>query len=121
MSLRPRFYIALASAFIAIGAHVIADRFFLYWTVPQIDIPIHMLGGIMAGLFSGVALMAAGKSQTWRAIVLGSLIVGIGWELLEVVMHSVDTMRWWYPYDTVKDLIDDMIGGTIAYLIWKKL
>lgn len=121
MSLRARFYIALTFAFIAIGAHVIADRFFLYWTVPQIDIPIHILGGIMAGLFSGVALMAAGRSQTGRAIVLGSLIVGIGWELLEVVMHATDTVGLTYPYDTVKDLIDDMIGGTIAYLIWRKL
>lgn len=121
MSLRAKFYIALLSAFIAIGAHVVADKFFLYWTVPIIDIPMHILGGIMAGLFAGVALMAAGKSQTFRGIILGSLIVGIGWEILELVTHAAEPSLWWYKYDTAKDLIDDMIGGTIAYIIWKKL
>lgn len=75
----------------------------------------------MAGLFGGVALMAIKKSQTWRAIALFTLFIGIGWEVLEIVTRAVDVTIWWYPLDTMKDIINDLIGGTIAYFIWRKL
>jgi len=121
MSLRARFYLAFASSFVAIGAHLVANHFYLYWTMPNIDVPIHILGGIMAGLYVGTLFFALKKPQTWLVIALGTLAVGIGWELLEVLTHAVDVTDWWYPYDTAKDLLDDLIGGSIAYLIWKRL
>ena len=121
MSIRSRFYIALASSFVAIGAHVIADRFYLYWTIPNIDVPVHILGGIMAGLFVGVGLLIFRQPETWAKVVFFTFLIGVGWEVLEVITHAVDVTVWWYPYDTLKDLIDDIIGGTIAYFIGRKI
>lgn len=121
MSLRARFYLALASSFIAIGAHLVADYLYLYWTLPYIDVPIHILGGIMSGLFAGVALRFCGLTESWKNMLAGALVIGISWEVLEIGMGAVEFFDQRYYIDTIKDLIDDLIGGSIAYLIWRKL
>ena len=117
MSLRARFYLALASSFIAIGAHLVADYFYLYWTLPNIDIPIHILGGVMSGLFAGVGLKFFGFNESWKNFLLTVLVIGISWEVLEIGTGAVTFFDQKYIIDTIKDLIDDLLGGSIAYLI----
>jgi hypothetical protein len=81
---------------------------------------MHILGGIMAGLFTFVFLQIAKLSESTRNLVMGVLIVGVGWELLEL-FYRVDELTNWYWIDTAKDLINDTIGGLVAIYIWKKI
>jgi hypothetical protein len=81
---------------------------------------MHILGGIMSGLYAGVLLRASGLKESWKNFIILVLLVGVGWEVLEYIMHVAD-IDFWYWVDTAKDLIDDMIGGTIAYYLWRKI
>ena len=120
MSNRQRFYLALSIAFIIISFHQIATDLYLYWTYKWIDIPMHIMGGIMTGLFTFVLLRAAGWSESKLYLFIGVLLVGVAWELLEVHFRvsPLDAPYW---FDTRKDLIDDIIGGLISIYIWKKI
>lgn len=120
MTLRLRFYFALLAAFVAIGLHLIAHELYLYWTMKWIDIPIHIIGGIMSGLFVLVGLQAGKLKESLIYTLIGVFMIGIAWEVLELYykVAEVDFMYW---LGTIKDLIDDCIGGLIAFYIWKKL
>jgi uncharacterized BrkB/YihY/UPF0761 family membrane protein len=120
MTLRVRFYIALASSFVAVGVHLLANNLYLYWTYKQIDILVHIIGGIMAGLYTLVFLRAFSQKEDWRSLLVGVLLIGVGWEILELY-YKVGTLNLYYWLDTIKDLIDDAIGGYIAFRIWKKI
>jgi hypothetical protein len=120
MSNRQRFYLALAFAGFVILLHKIAHELYLYWTYRWVDIPMHILGGIMAGLFTFVFLRITRLSENTRNLIIGVLLVGIGWEILEL-LYKVDALSTRYWIDTVKDLIDDTIGGLISIYIWKKI
>lgn len=120
MSNRQRFYFALAFAAFVILLHKIAYELYLYWTYRWVDIPMHILGGIMAGLFTFVFLRITRLPENTRNLIIGVLLVGIGWEILEL-LYKVDVLSTRYWIDTVKDLIDDTIGGLISIYIWKKI
>jgi len=119
-SLRAQFYIALASSFIVIGLHLVATTFYLYWTFPRIDIFMHIAGGVMAGLYGGVFLKAFKLPESFGNFLLFAFIVGFGWEILEL-FYKVADVDAWYWVNTVQDLIDDMIGGALAYYLWRKI
>lgn len=81
---------------------------------------MHILGGLMAGLFAFVFLRALKTGENARNVLLGVILVGLGWEALEL-WYRVDIVGFQYWKDTVKDLINDMIGGIISIYIWKKI
>ncbi len=120
MSSRQRFYLALTFAGFVIILHKIAHELYLYWTYRWVDIPMHIMGGIMAGLFTFVFLRITRLAESTRNLILGVLIVGVGWEILEI-FYKVDTLSFRYWIDTTKDLLDDTIGGLISIYIWKKI
>lgn len=120
MSNRQRFYFALAFAAFVILLHKIAHELYLYWTYKWVDIPMHILGGIMAGLFTFVFLRITRLPESTKNVLIGVMIVGVGWEVLEL-LYKVDALSTRYWIDTVKDLIDDTIGGLISIYIWKKI
>ncbi len=120
MSLRARFYLALLLSFLVIGLHIVATYLYLYWTLPGTDVFMHIIGGIMAGLYATVFLEAFRIKESWSRVLLLVFLVGLGWEALELIYH-VALVDFWYWVDTVKDLVDDIIGGTIAYYIWRKI
>ena len=88
------------------------------------DIFMHILGGL--GI--GISLAAFIKQNTHRiihkrrAIIIGALIAGIIWELFEVIYniagYPVGTKL--YFLDTLKDLVDDCIGGAFASWLFIK-
>lgn len=120
MSTRARFYLALLFAASIIFIHMLAFNLSLYWTYRWVDIPMHILGGIMAGFFTLVSLQYFRLKETLLYTLIGVLAVGIGWELLEL-FYKVDILNFRYWTDTAKDLIDDTIGGLISIYIWKKI
>ncbi len=120
MSLRARFYFALATSIIVIGIHMIAHTFYLYWIYKQIDIPVHMLGGLMSALYVLVGLRYLNWKESFKNVFIGVLVIGIAWEVLEII-YKVAEINFAYWLNSGKDLISDSVGGYLGYLVWKKL
>lgn len=120
MTIRQRFYLTLAYAAFVIFLNSIAHAFYLYWNYRWVDIPMHILGGIMAGLFSLIFIRAIRMPETFVNALTGVLLVGLGWEVLEL-LYKVDVVNFAYWTDTVHDLINDLLGGLIAIYIWRKI
>lgn len=120
MSLRARFYFALVTSIIVIGIHMIAHTFYLYWIYKQIDIPVHVLGGLMSALYVLVGLRYLNWKESILNTCLGVLIIGIGWEILEII-YKVDEINFAYWLNSGKDLVSDSVGGYLGYFVWKKL
>ena len=85
------------------------------------DIPLHILGGVWAGLWVATAgEFFSIRLSIWH-IVLSVLLIGIGWEVFEYVFDMKGSAFMSYPVDTAKDLIADCIGGVIAVFITARL
>ena len=114
----------LLAAIITLLAHVAGLKSF-YYTIFQYDIYMHILGGITIGLFL-YALVSSFRPQLTQKrckVIVGVFVIGVLWELFEAYYNiagaPVGTKA--YYIDTVKDLIDDIIGATItAFLFIKK-
>jgi len=104
----------------------------LYATLGWLDISMHMLGGLWVGLmlahFFGKKLGLIDLRQNlWLTLflVLGTTtVVGVFWEFYEFsISQLAPTFTHLFTKgnmelrDTLKDLLDDMVGGSIAGLI----
>lgn len=88
----------------------------LHVNSPLFDVVMHILGGVGIGLLvlalaDSDAIRPRNKS---RAIILGALIAGLVWEIIEAY-YNINGHKLWsdaYYLDTAKDLVSDLIGGT---------
>lgn len=74
----------------------------------------------MSGLFILTALRFLKWEEVTKSVIFGCLVIGLAWEVLELA-YKVQDINAYYYFDTVKDLINDCIGGLIALKIWKRL
>ncbi len=101
--------------------HYLALKFYLYWTYKWVDIPMHIMGGMIVssmGLwaiyFSPLKnLLLNNSKKTLLVSVIIIFIVGFLWEVFELqfglISYSlVDRI------DSIKDMFDDIIGALIA-------
>ncbi|OGE81100.1 MAG: hypothetical protein A3H72_01475 [Candidatus Doudnabacteria bacterium RIFCSPLOWO2_02_FULL_48_8] len=105
--------------------HVVAVYLDLYDRIPNIDIPMHFLGGGAVSLIS-IYLTKNSKFKTWQYLifVLGfTIIVGIGWEYFEFAVDQIfeDKFGWnrMTLRDTLGDLLYDGLGATIFWVVYK--
>jgi len=100
----------------------------LYYQYSTYDVFVHILGGIGIGLFITAFVKSNLKNEAkvanirWK-IILGVLMVGIVWELFEMYYNiaSAPIGTKAYYIDTVKDLMDDIIGGgLVAWVCFRK-
>lgn len=97
----------------------ISLKFYLYWTNSWVDIPMHIFGGaLVSSIGLWIFYFSPWKNlfiRTPKQILILSVLVGFSigflWEIFELMAGmtslSVDKI------DTVKDLIDDIIGALI--------
>lgn len=118
-SIRKPIYIGVLIAVIVIALHAGASYFSWYWIFRWFDIPMHIMGGVFAGYAGMVIYMfkTGRKNPALWVPLLGALIVGILWELLEHA-YGVAGLDAVNRFDTIKDVVDDMMGGVIALAIW---
>jgi hypothetical protein len=100
---------------------IVANKLYLYWTYTWLDKTMHVMGGFAAGLL-GLICYEYMRRKPGRLLtaLIGALIIGSMWELLEYILH-ISRLGPQFLIDTASDLTMDIIGGLIAYLIWKKL
>jgi hypothetical protein len=93
----------------------------LYFSIPLYDVFMHILGGVGIGLLVGAIIKSDFDAIASKGskIVLGVLVIGIVWELFEIIFNVAGYPLWSKAYflDTVKDLFDDCLGGLIAFWV----
>ncbi|MDP3996182.1 MAG: hypothetical protein Q8P86_00620 [bacterium] len=115
--------ISIFVLFIAIGAlHAFSIHFYFYWIFWWLDIPMHFLGGLFAGLvglwtylYSGVfSYDKQGRFRLVFAAVIGALVIGGFWEVYEYFTGQTYNAIRNYPLDVLKDMVFDVLGGFVA-------
>lgn len=74
----------------------------------------------MSGLFALVLMRFMKWPETIGNVIIGVLLVGLGWEVLELFYRAM-ALGPLYRIDTFKDLVNDVIGGLLAIYTWKKI
>ncbi len=118
---RPSFILML----VVVALHWLASINGWYWTTNWYDSMMHLLGGLWVFLF---ALWVAHtkyaqkflKDLSVRNLLIFVLVVGVLWEIHEIVFGFTDFFDPGYPLDTTKDLVMDMLGGALGAFIYKK-
>lgn len=115
------FLIAISTLALAQQA---AMTFFLYWKYLWLDMPMHFLGGVCVALgFSILPFLRINlppRMRTLPAYLAFVLFVGILWETFEFANGiSLVSEKEHLLSDTLIDLILDLCGGYLGYLIIK--
>ncbi len=114
------FKLMLFAVFVAL-CHFFALEFYLYWTHKWVDIPMHIMGGM---LVSSIGLWTIHFSP-WRNLFLNNskniflisvliiFTVGFLWEVFELQFGLI-SYSFVDRLDSIKDMFDDIIGALIA-------
>lgn len=78
------------------------------------DIPLHVLGGMLAGLIGMWFFAIFGRRASYTAALCGAIVLGILVEVAEFSLGLTYSPFMSYPVDVLKDLCNDVIGGLIA-------
>lgn len=111
------FFLIAASVLATI--HVLSLELYLYWQHLWLDIPVHMLGGatVALGVFTIHDLTKKFPSRLLYPIpvLLFVLMAALAWEVFEIKAGVPIEAN--FAVDTMIDLIMDMLGGTIGYVV----
>lgn len=114
----PTLYFLLSSSILAI-THVLALELFLYWRYWWLDIPVHFLGGIVAGLglyvLRDLRVLDRSFSISLIKVLACVFVVAVAWEVFEYsIGYPVIEFFW---SDTLIDLAMGLLGGLVAYTV----
>jgi ABC-type multidrug transport system fused ATPase/permease subunit len=112
-------------------AQVLLLRFDVYGSLWWSDIPMHILGGMWVALIFKYLFLEKNNTSVkingfWANLILCLgfvVLIGVLWEFYEFFVDSILFAQYQQTLaDTMKDLLDDMIGGAIvsAYYLIKK-
>lgn len=102
--------------------HLAAIRFNLYYSIIWFDVVVHFVGGVFAGLWALQIFlyrnigdtMAPSRTKIFLTAILGSLLLGLFWEIFEWSTGLIFTAKSTYAFDTVLDFVADVAGGIAA-------
>ena len=102
-----------------------ANKFYWYYSIPYLDMIMHFLCGFWVGLaFTYLFPFKAEEKFAKFALktLLFVLLIGVGWEVFEILVNDVLARNPFDFPDTFSDLFFDLFGGLCAILyLWKKL
>jgi hypothetical protein len=104
----------------------IAVKLYWYYSIWYFDMITHFLGGFCVGL--AVLWLLSYKTSspelTFKLIykvVLGVLLIGISWEIFEILFNNIIAQNSFNLLDTLSDIFFDLSGGLYAILyLWIK-
>jgi len=81
---------------------------------------MHFLGGFWVGLaYFYIFLLQNMSSRLIFKILFSVLIIGVGWEVYEILVNDILAQNPFNYIDTVSDLFFDLFGGLCAILyLW---
>ncbi len=95
------FYLSLASPSVQL----------IWWW----DIPMHISGGMWAGLIAAWFILVSGRTPTLAECVYFALFCGVAVEVLEYLIGWGVNPFMHPAIDTAKDFVMDAIGGYLAH------
>lgn len=96
------------------------DRTNLYYEIPWLDIPMHVMGGFGIASLTLSISNYKNKNISLLGVLAVYACVAIGWELYELVGDILNHSVWNGWSDTISDFINGMIGAYGAYYLLKK-
>jgi hypothetical protein len=121
LSMRPVIYLAILPLAVLVGVlHTFAITHYFYWRFFWFDMVVHLSAGALAGLLFYIFAryyMTPPRAAAYG--ILGALLVGVLWEYFEFA-NGVSQYVAGFWFDTGKDLLMDILGGTAAVLICAK-
>ena len=100
------------------SAHFLANKFYWYVSIWWFDMPMHFFGGFWIGL-AALYFFGYKKEDSINfilKILLSVLIVGIGWEVYEILVNTLMAENLFNYLDTISDISFDLSGGLFAIL-----
>ena len=106
-------------------ANILAGKFFWYSSIWYFDMIMHFLGGLwLSFVLVYVYLFVLKKEiksyvQMAFFIIISALIIGILWEIFEVVVSALTTSDKFNVLDTASDIFFDLSGaiaGSVYFL-----
>lgn len=102
-------------------ANALANKFYWYSSIWYFDIVMHFLGGFAVGL---LALYLTRTEEISKPVVLrvmlAVVLVGLGWEIFELVVDKVISRNVLNILDSSADLFFDSAGGLAAVFYYVK-
>ncbi len=114
----------LVTSFALMWFHTQALENFWYWIYPWFDILTHFIGGVVVAfamvimyLYYPLGTRILNEKVLKTLTVVYVLVVGVLWEVFEVLIRSTGPQEEHYFIDTISDLFVDVSGGLLVYLI----
>ncbi len=99
----------------------LARIFYWYYSVSWFDMPMHFLGGLWLGLFFIYVLYQKTPfSTSIFKIILGVAIIGLSWELFQLIVKNGIGQTRFDALDTISDIFFDLAGGSFAIFLYFK-
>lgn len=119
---RKKIFIWLATLiFLIFSANFVANKFYLYSSIPYFDMVMHFLGGFWLSLaFIWLYNKEKLNPVNILKIMLSVLAVGVVWELFEIVVNSSLAKNPFDAFDTLSDLFFDLFGAVCAVVCVQK-
>jgi uncharacterized membrane protein YjdF len=118
------FWFQAAILFFVAAFHGSAEYFSWYYMHPSLDIPMHYLGGLWAGLvvywfLRDVVGYREKMLRLYVFLLISVLFIGLIWECFELFIHviSIDQIDM---QDSFKDICMDLFGGFTACTLIKR-
>jgi len=113
---------------ILIAIHYVGSYYSLYWYYSWFDTLVHVFSGLwialvllwLASFFGQMNSLYDYKVKSFLIAFIGAIIIGVVWELLENFSQVTYTSANGYYLDTAGDILNDALGGILAYLYFIK-
>lgn len=93
---------------------------YLFYEFWWLDIPMHILGGFGVAIFTSAIFSYFKIKISYKRIFWILIITAITWEFWEYFTGQTEYYDWIGRLDTVKDIINGIIGASIGYHFVKK-
>jgi uncharacterized BrkB/YihY/UPF0761 family membrane protein len=119
---KKKLLIRLTSLILFIFAiNVLANKFYWYYSIWYFDMPMHFLGGFWLSLaLVWLFPLSNVNSKYISKIILGALLIGIFWELFEILFNNYIAQNPFNTLDTLSDIFFDLAGATAGVLYFLK-
>ena len=119
---KKKLVIRITSLILFISAlNFIILKFHWYFSIWWSDMPMHFLGGFWLGLVFLWFLKPKDLSfKVILKIILGVLIIGVLWEIFEVILNRATLQDPFNTLDTLSDICFDLAGGFISIFYFAK-